>query len=128
MKNLIDKNGRTIWFDGQPGKLKPSCGKSRVSKIGRKSKATTGEDIKHVIISKTEDKTQRTTDIKIEHNEDIIASGTATSKRANKLKAPKLKTGGKRKQDSSTENEVAENKYSLARKRERKCKTTVSYN
>ena len=36
MKNLVDKNGRTIWFHGLPGKLTPANAKSRVTKTTKK--------------------------------------------------------------------------------------------
>ena len=29
MQNLVDRNGRTIWFSGPPGPMKPSNSKSR---------------------------------------------------------------------------------------------------
>lgn len=35
MKNLVDANGRTVWFAGDPGKLAPKGGKSR-GKVGAK--------------------------------------------------------------------------------------------
>ena len=38
MKNLVDKNGRTIWFHGVPGKLSPANAKSRVTKTTKKTK------------------------------------------------------------------------------------------
>ena len=40
MKNLVDKNGRTIWFYGSPGKLKPANAKSRFSKMPNRKKLT----------------------------------------------------------------------------------------
>ena len=40
MKNLVDKNGRTIWFYGSPGKLKPANAKSRGSKMPNRKKLT----------------------------------------------------------------------------------------
>ena len=38
MNNLVDKNGRTIWFHGLPGKLKPANAKSRTFKSPKKKK------------------------------------------------------------------------------------------
>ena len=40
MKNLVDKNGRTIWFYGSPGKLKPAKEKSRGSTMVNRKKLT----------------------------------------------------------------------------------------
>jgi len=40
MKNLVDKNGRTIWFYGSPGKLKPANAKSRGTKMTNRKKLT----------------------------------------------------------------------------------------
>ena len=42
MKNLVDANGRTIWFRGQAGALKPSNAKSRL-KRSKDSKTVTKE-------------------------------------------------------------------------------------
>ena len=46
MQNLVDKNGRTIWFSGSPGKLKPENAKSRGSKWNSANVTilTVGED------------------------------------------------------------------------------------
>ena len=40
MTNLVDKNGRTIWFHGEAGKLKPKTAKSRGIRISKTSKAS----------------------------------------------------------------------------------------
>ena len=40
MTNLVDKNGRTIWFHGEAGKLKPKTAKSRGIRISKASKAS----------------------------------------------------------------------------------------
>lgn len=42
MENLVDSNGRTVWFSGPPGKLAPKCAKSRGLK--RKPKKLTKEE------------------------------------------------------------------------------------
>ena len=34
MQNLVDRNGRTIWFAGPPGPMKPSNSKSRGKRDG----------------------------------------------------------------------------------------------
>lgn len=39
MNNLVDHNGRTIWFKGPPGPMKPSNAKSRGTKKTKKRKA-----------------------------------------------------------------------------------------
>merc|ERR1711997_64296 len=38
MDNIVDKNGRTVWFHGPAGKLKPKNAKSRSSKLTQKTK------------------------------------------------------------------------------------------
>ena len=45
MNNIVDKNGRTIWFDGPAGKLKPKNAKSRSSKLTQKTKNVKQENI-----------------------------------------------------------------------------------
>ena len=42
MKNLVDANGRTVWFAGDPGKLAPKGGKSR-GKVGQKKEKVKAE-------------------------------------------------------------------------------------
>ena len=42
---MVDKNGRTIWFDGPAGKLKPKNAKSRSSKLTQKTKNVKQENI-----------------------------------------------------------------------------------
>jgi len=45
MNNIVDKNGRTIWFDGPAGKLKPKNAKSRSTKLTQKTKKVKQENI-----------------------------------------------------------------------------------
>ena len=45
MNNIVDKNGRTIWFDGPAGKLKPKNAKSRSTKLAQKTKKVKQENI-----------------------------------------------------------------------------------
>ena len=69
MKNLVDANGRTIWFRGQAGALKPSNAKSRL-KRSKGSKIVTKEvDIKHSVKKqlKMEIKPPTTESIQIKH-------------------------------------------------------------
>jgi len=45
MKNLVDRNSRTIWFSGDPGPMKPSNGKSRTAaKTKKRDKKETDHD------------------------------------------------------------------------------------
>lgn len=39
MSNLVDHNGRTIWFKGPPGPMKPASAKSRSKKRTSSKKA-----------------------------------------------------------------------------------------
>jgi len=47
MQNLVDKNGRTIWFLGSPGKLKPQNAKSRGSKMTKRAKVAKDTESKN---------------------------------------------------------------------------------
>ena len=45
MNNLVDHNGRTIWFTGPPGPMKPSNAKTRGKRVvGKKAKAEPQDD------------------------------------------------------------------------------------
>ena len=44
MSNLVDHNGRTIWFEGPAGPMKPSNSKSRTKKTTNKRKNKANEE------------------------------------------------------------------------------------
>ena len=44
MSNLVDHNGRTIWFEGPAGPMKPSNSKSRTKKTTNKRKNKANEN------------------------------------------------------------------------------------
>lgn len=46
MKNLVDRNGRTIWFSGEAGPMKPANGKSR-SPVKKAKKRSQKDDQDH---------------------------------------------------------------------------------
>ncbi|XP_063599145.1 endonuclease 8-like 1 [Penaeus indicus] len=44
MKNMVDHNGRTMWFSGKPGKMVPRDAASRSKKQGKKNKKDVDEE------------------------------------------------------------------------------------
>ena len=88
MKNLVDANGRTIWFRGQAGSLKPLNAKSRL-KRSKGSKIVTKEvDIEDPVKKqlKMEIKPPKAKSIQIKHEneakpKDLRRTQRSTSKR-----------------------------------------------
>ena len=44
MQNLVDHNGRTIWFSGPPGPMKPTNSKSRGKRTSKNETKLSEED------------------------------------------------------------------------------------
>ena len=55
MDNIVDKNGRTVWFHGPAGKLKPKNAKSRSFKLTQKTKNVKQENSGNEDQCKSED-------------------------------------------------------------------------
>ena len=77
MQNLVDKNGRTIWFHGMPGKLKPKNAKSRGSKLTNRAKVTKDSEIKNNIDNEQNSNSMKQ-EIKIEIIETIDSKDNKT--------------------------------------------------
>jgi len=77
MKNLVDKNGRTMWFHGTPGKLKPQNAKSRGSKLTKRSKVAKDSEKKNVVEVKQNDNSLKQ-EIKSEIDETMDCTSNKT--------------------------------------------------
>ena len=120
MKNLVDKNGRTIWFYGPAGALKPLNAKSRGSKTNRKPKATKPKSLQNG--NNPEIKENQTTyiisSIKTEALHHDTASNSASITSRTTLNTPKkLKLESKEIQPDNGIDEITENTHAVSRKK-----------
>ncbi|XP_052100543.1 endonuclease 8-like 1 [Mytilus californianus] len=128
MKNMADHNKRTMWYDGNPGPLKPSV--EKVRKIKRKKKIS--EEVEKTALKKP--KVEKT---ELDSKADINGKTKRTSKtavgpvtRLNVTKEESLKKGKKKSSAASANADLEKSKLEAAGKRRatrrKQSKTSVS--
>jgi hypothetical protein len=125
MKNLVNKNGRTIWFHGLPGKLTPANAKSRAIETAKNKKVIK----QHVKIDPDQESennhTPKNSKIKSEYIEGnvILNAGTIKNEYASNTTKKIKKDFNVINCDSAT-GESNENQNHVIKKKYRKSRTS----
>merc|ERR1719259_1539511 len=97
MKNLVDRNGRTIWFSGEAGPMKPANSKSRCP-VKMKGKKTKQEDHDYPVkVKKEENGTPP-----LEQSETSANKKSSKKKQENGTSEASTKKSSKKKQENGT--------------------------
>ena len=104
MQNLVDRNGRTIWFAGPPGPMKPSNSKSRGKRTSKKEKEEEA--------CNDHDYTPKRTKKKTAQNGTTLKKAKKTSENGTVQKEPKNGTQKRPKKSPKTEKVASSNKRS----------------
>ena len=108
MQNLVDRNGRTIWFAGPPGPMKPSNSKSRGKRTSKKKEEETGGNDHDYTTKRTKKKTAQNGVKKGTGNTSTLKKAKKTAENGTVQKEPKNGTQKRPKKSPKTEKEVTD--------------------